>query len=63
MKMDSEVFGEGSWVYCEDHARPHTTGWCTVCASKKTPLNATNRDEAYTEVRKLGLPIFGETLV
>lgn len=60
MKMDSEVFGEGRWVYCESHVRPHTTGWCTVCSSKKTLLNAANRDEAYSETRALGLPIYGE---
>ena len=57
---DETVFGKGRWVYCKSHVRPHTTGWCTVCASNKRLLNATTSDEAYAETRALGLPIFGE---
>ena len=57
---DKTVFGKDRWVYCESHVSPHTTGWCTVCASEKRLLNATTREEAYAETRALGLPIFGE---
>ena len=60
MTEDVKVFGESRWVYCESHVRPHLTGWCTVCSSKKRLLTAVSRDEAYKEARSLGFSIIGE---
>jgi hypothetical protein len=50
----------GEWVYCSQHVRPHTTGWCTVDPRNKTPLKATTYEDAKEEVRSMGLPIYGE---
>ncbi len=45
----------GEWVYCSQHLRPHTTGWCTVSNEDKVPLAAKTRGEAYAECRAKGL--------
>ncbi len=50
----------GAWVYCMQHHRPHSTGWCTVGPEDKRPLAAQMRDEAYAEVRANGRHIDGE---
>lgn len=47
-------------VFCHQHCRPHETGWCTVSVVEKTPLRATERDEAYAEAREKGFYIDGE---
>lgn len=49
----------GAWVYCTQHVRPHTTGWCTVGVRDKRPLKARNSEQAYKEVKDIGWPIFG----
>jgi hypothetical protein len=49
----------GAWVYCKQHLRPHSTGWCTVHADEKIPLDAKTREEAYEETIARGLHIFG----
>lgn len=46
---DEEAFGENTWVYCSQHLRPHTTGWCTVDVSEKTPLKAKTYADAVEE--------------
>lgn len=51
-------FGKEAWVYCDQHLRPHVTGWCTVSNRHKTPLKATTRDAAYEECVHLGFKIF-----
>jgi len=50
----------GEWVYCAQHLRPHSTGWCTVSVRDKTPLEAIDREAAYEECRRRGLRIEGE---
>lgn len=58
---DAKVFGEGRYVYCNQHMHPHTTGWCTVSPRNKTLLEATERDAAYAECRAKGFELYGET--
>lgn len=45
----------GQFVYCKQHCRPHSTGWCTVDAKDKIALKALTLKEAYEEAAKLGL--------
>ena len=35
-----------TWVYCASHCRVHSTGWCTVPNSEKTPIKADTLEEA-----------------
>lgn len=53
----------GQFVYCKQHLRPHSTGWCTVHASDKVALKATTSEAAYDEVRANGWTIFQERLL
>jgi len=55
--MDTKAGDEhmGAFVYCKQHCRPHSTGWCTVDAADKVPLKATTRQDAYAEAVRLGL--------
>lgn len=46
---DEIAFGRNRWIYCAQHLRPHTTGWCTVSNDQKTLLKATTDKEAYVE--------------
>jgi hypothetical protein len=55
---DSQMLA--TWVYCKQHVRPHTTGWCTVGVRDKVALAAKNRESAYAEARALGYAIHGE---
>lgn len=60
---DVEVFGEDQWVYCDQHMRPHLTGWCTVHVDNKVGLGLDKTVESqkvYSKCRKLGLRIFGD---
>lgn len=50
--------GMGAWVYCTQHVRPHSTGWCTVAVADKRPLKAQTQDKAYEETVAIGWPIF-----
>lgn len=61
----------GKFVYCHSHRTPHSTGWCTVpvdsptCTgaqgtASKIGLKAQTLEEAFAEVRAMGLPIYGE---
>jgi hypothetical protein len=59
-EADDTVFGT-KYIYCGAHVRPHESGWCTVGIDNKGPLQATEREAVYQEVRDLGLPIYGET--
>ena len=56
---DEIAFGRKVWVYCDQHLRPHMTGWCTVGKRSKTKLDATTESEAYSECMRRGfvLPI------
>jgi hypothetical protein len=49
----------GDWVYCKSHVSAHSTGWCSVGVDQKIALRAQTREEAFEEVKKLGLPIYG----
>lgn len=55
---DETEFGAGAWVYCSQHLRPHTTGWCSVHNRHKRKLEATDREAALAECRAQGLRIF-----
>jgi len=55
---DAKVFGPEAWVYCKQHLRPHSTGWCTVPLRDKTLLKAKDREDAYAEARDKGLMIY-----
>lgn len=44
----------GLWVYCKQHCRPHSTGWCTVSPEDKVPLKAQTQAEAYIEAKEMG---------
>jgi len=47
---DELAFGKDHWVYCNQHMRPHTTGWCTVDVRNKVGLGIQgNTDEAMKE--------------
>lgn len=58
--MDNVVFGDGVFVYCSAHCRPHLTGWCTVPSKDKTPLKAKTHEEAYEECRKMGVFLYDD---
>jgi len=57
---DEATFGPDTWVYCDQHRRPHTTGWCTVPARNKTRLEATTVQSAQDECRARGFRLFGD---
>lgn len=63
--MDAQTedisLGKGAWIYCDQHLRPHKTGWCTVGLSHKRKLDIPNDADhaaAYAECFRLGLEIF-----
>jgi hypothetical protein len=55
---DVVMFGRDAWVYCAQHLRPHTTGWCTVHSDQKTLLDATSSKGAYAECARRGFRLF-----
>jgi hypothetical protein len=57
MTEDETEFGKNSWVYCNQHRRPHSTGWCTVDNSNKVKLEATNLIDARAECNRRGFPL------
>jgi hypothetical protein len=57
-EKDSREFGKDAWVYCSQHMRPHTTGWCTVSNKNKIRLEATNAEAAYAECEQKGLALY-----
>lgn len=52
----------GTFVYCTQHVRPHTTGWCHVAAEDKIRLAAAGWMESDNECRRIGLDIVGTLL-
>lgn len=62
MTKDTEVFGEGVWIYCNQHLAPHQTGWCTVSIHNKTLLNAKDQYEAVDECRVRGFTLYDDIL-
>lgn len=57
-QADAVMFGADAWVHCDSHGRPHTTGWCSVCVSKKTLLASTSYAAAVIECREKGLWLY-----
>ncbi len=55
---DKRVFGD-CWVYCNQHMKPHETGWCTISVRDKVKLDATNAKDAYAECEAKGLKLYG----
>lgn len=57
---DEMVFGKGQMIYCHQHLRPHSTGWCTVPVMDKVALGLKNDQyaEAFSKCRYLGLKIY-----
>lgn len=55
---DEKEFGRKKWIYCDQHLRPHTTGWCTVPNRNKIKLDADNYTDAAAECVKHGYTIF-----
>lgn len=53
----------GDWVYCRQHRRAHTTGWCSVPVREKLglgilgPNTDENRQAAAIKCRDFNLPI------
>lgn len=58
MTEDEVVFGKGQWVYCNQHLRPHMTGWCTVTVFNKVGLGVATEEEAYKKCGFWGFKIF-----
>lgn len=62
-KEDERVFGKDHWVYCNQHLRPHVTGWCTVDVRNKVGLGIYGNDnenmkKAYSKCREWGFKLF-----
>lgn len=55
---DQIAFGRNAWIYCDQHLRPHTTGWCTVSSRNKIKLDAGDYTEAVAECIKHGYTIY-----
>ena len=49
----------GAFVYCAQHMRAHSTGWCSVGIDDKQVLLAEDIESAQEEARNLGLPTAG----
>jgi len=62
-KEDAEHFGEDTLVYCNQHLRPHSTGWCTVPIHHKTALESKTEEEAVIECRKKGFKLYSDIVM
>lgn len=51
-----------AWVYCNQHLRPHTTGWCTVGIDKKVCLFSIEKSEeqAIEKCKQFGFKLYSE---
>jgi hypothetical protein len=57
---DEKAFGRNRLVYCKQHLRPHSTGWCSVHNGEKVALDAVDPKGAYEECRRKGFKTLGE---
>jgi hypothetical protein len=57
-KLKEPDYTLGDFVYCRSHVAPHLSGWCTVSVVDKIGLEATTPEEAFEEVKAMGLPIY-----
>jgi len=48
----------GAFVYCNQHLRVHSTGWCTVDPHNKIPMPGTTWEAAHAVAAHLGLHFF-----
>ena len=55
---DVAAFGRGAWVYCNQHVKPHQTGWCSISPRDKIGLGVATAKEAYAKCEAWGLKIF-----
>ena len=55
---DDEYFGKNVWIYCNQHLRPHLTGWCTVSNRNKVKLDAQDDVAAYAECKQRDFHIY-----
>jgi len=55
---DVQAFGRGAWIYCNQHLKPHQTGWCSVGVYDKIGLGVSTAQEAYAKCEAWGLKIF-----
>lgn len=60
MTDDEEQWGPDAWVYCNQHLKPHSTGWCTVDVKDKVCLAVDSQEDAYRLCREWGFPLHGE---
>lgn len=60
---DELVFGKEQLVYCRQHLRPHSTGWCSVSVSEKVGLGTNDINEAYEKCRRLELYLYEDHIV
>lgn len=57
---DVAAFGRGAWVYCNQHLKPHPTGWCSVSPRDKVGLGVNTAKEAYQKCRDWGFKIYND---
>jgi hypothetical protein len=57
---DEKIFGRNCLVYCKQHLRPHSTGWCSVDNDQKVALKSIDPKGAYAECKELGFEVLGE---
>lgn len=55
---DEIAFGRNAWIYCDQHMRPHMTGWCSVSSHHKKPLENKTEIEAYAECKVKNYKIY-----
>lgn len=58
LTADQQEFGQDVWVYCDQHLRPHKTGWCTVANRNKTLLQSASEADAYAECEARGFKLY-----
>ena len=54
---DEKAFGRNRIVYCKQHLRAHSTGWCSVGNDQKVALQSADPKEAELECERLGYKI------
>lgn len=57
---DELAFGKDAWIYCNQHCRPHQTGWCTVAPRDKVGLGVSTGEEAMAKCRAWKFPLYAD---
>ncbi len=57
---DESAFGADAWVYCNQHMRPHQTGWCGVSPRDKVGLGVTTAEAALEKCRAWGFALYAD---